>query len=399
MKHIVKRVIVLTIIITGFCSCRLSKPGGKTASLNDRLQSVLINAGKQYEFLSAQVPDSVFPKTFENGKYVFCKSGDWVSGFYPCTLMLIGSQTGNNKLYELAKQKMKWLEKEQFNTRTHDLGFMMYCSFGNALEYEALDSYKRILINSAGSLASRFSPVVGAIRSWDSKPKEDFLVIIDNMMNLELLFWATRHTGDTSYRNIAISHANTTLKYHFREDYSSFHVVNYNALTGAVKERKTHQGAFDASAWARGQAWGLYGYTVMYRETRDEKYLQAAEHIASFILSQMPENYIPAWDFNAPDANKFYKDASAAAVIAAALLELQQYSPSGAKQYIQVAENILSSLIGEQYLAGYGQNGGFLLKHSVGHLPAKSEIDVPLTYADYYFVEAVLRYLDLNNKR
>ncbi len=278
------------------------------------------------------------------------------------------------------------LEKEQYNTSTHDLGFMMYCSFGNANRLNPQAAYTNILINSARSLATRFSPVTGCIRSWDSKP-EDFIVIIDNMMNLELLFWATKATGDSSFYNIAVTHANTTLENHFRSDNSSYHVLNYDS-TGAVKQKKTAQGLHDESAWARGQAWGLYGYTATYRETKDEKYLEQAVKIAGFILSHpnLPEDKIPLWDFDAEkDA---LRDASAAAIMASALIELDTYAPD--KGYLKVAEEILTNLTSD-YTAEPGTNGQFIITHCVGHLPANSEVDVPLTYADYYFMEALMR--------
>jgi len=221
------------------------------------------------------------------------------------------------------------------------------------------------------------------------------LVIIDNMMNLELLCEATKMSGNASFYKIAVTHANTTIKNHFRPDYSSYHVVNYNAATGSVQQKKTAQGAADESAWARGQSWGLYGFTVMYRETKDKKYLEQANHIAQFNLSNpnLPADKIPYWDYNAPGIPNALRDASAGAIMASALLELCRYAePALSKQYFQAAETILRSLCSKNYIAAAGTNGGFILEHSVGSLPAKSEVDVPLTYADYYFVEAMKRY-------
>jgi len=295
---------------------------------------------------------------------------------------------------------MKVLSKEQYNTHTHDLGFMMYTSFGNANRIAPQPGYKQILLNSAKSLSTRFNPTVGCIKSWDSKPS-DFLVIIDNMMNLELLFWATRATGDSSFYKIAVTHANTTMKNHYRPDYSSYHVLNYDAQTGAVKEKKTAQGYANESAWARGQVWGLYGFTVMYRETKDKKYLEQAEHIAHFILANtnLPADKIPYWDFNDPKIPNVLRDASAGAIMASALLELCRYADKkAAATYFTTAQSILKTLSSDTYKARPGTNGGFLLKHSVGHLPGKSEVDVPLTYADYYFVEAMKRYKDFASK-
>jgi hypothetical protein len=292
------------------------------------------------------------------------------------------------------------LEREQFNKGTHDLGFMMYCSFGNARRASGTKEYDEILLNSARSLSTRFHPRVGCIKSWDNN-KWEYPVIIDNMMNLELLLWATHASGDSSFYKIAATHANTTMQHHFRPDYSSFHVVNYDTLTGAVISRVTAQGYSDSSAWARGQSWGLYGYTMMYRGTHDPRYLEQAEHIAHFILTNpnLPADKIPVWDYNAPEGQRALRDASAGAIMASALIELSRYaSPDKGRQYLDAAEKIIVSLSSANYHAIVGSNGGFILKHSVGSLPAKSEVDVPLTYADYYFVEAMLRYKALGEK-
>jgi rhamnogalacturonyl hydrolase YesR len=289
---------------------------------------------------------------------------------------------------------LKLLEKEKLNTGTHDLGFMMYCSFGNANRIAPKPEYNEILLTSARSLTTRFDAKVGCIRSWNSK-NNDFLVIIDNMMNLELLFWATRTTGDSSFYKVAVTHANTTIKNHFRPDYSSYHVINYDATTGGIKQKKTAQGAADESAWSRGQAWGLYGFTATYRETKDKRYLEQAKHIADYILSNpnLPADKIPYWDFNAPGIPNVLRDASAASIIAAALLELSEYVDNKtAKSYIGVTEAILNNLSNTTYKAAIGTNGGFIIQHGVGHFPAKTEVDTPLTYADYYFIEALIRY-------
>lgn len=372
-------------------------------------------ADEQYHYLMRTLPSHRFPQTFQRDTLKTSNSGWWCSGFYPGTLLYLYKATGDLTLKNEAEQKLIDLSKEQFNTSTHDLGFMMYCSFGNALKYDPKPIYKQILVQSAKSLATRFSPKVGVIKSWDSKPS-DYLVIIDNMMNLELLFWATHETGDSSYYKIAVKHANTTLKNHFRKDYSSYHVLNYDPETGAVKQKKTAQGYSDESAWARGQAWGLYGYTVMYRETKNPIYLKQAEHIASFILAHpnLPEDKIPYWDFDAPNIPDAPRDVSAACVMASALIELSTYSDKNdtksplvdtksspnlnSKRYLATAKTIIKNLSSSKYLAKVGTNGGFILKHSVGNMPQHSEVDVPLSYADYYFVEAMLRYKNLLDK-
>jgi hypothetical protein len=358
-----------------------------------------IDASAQYKLLMKNLPADKFPKTYfpEKKEYEFSNSSWWCSGFYPGTLFLLYKQTKDAVLYNEALRILGSLKKEQFNTGTHDLGFMMYCSFGNANLIEPKPEYKDILLNSAKSLSTRFNPTVGCIKSWNGKPDE-FLVIIDNMMNLKLLFWATAVSGDSSFYKIAVTHANTTMKNHFRADNSSYHVINYNATTGAVQQKRTAQGAADESAWARGQVWGLYGYTETYRETKDVKYLDQAIKIASFILSHpnFPADKIPYWDFNAPGIPNTLRDASAAAIMASALLELCTYvKKSDAEKYFKIAEAILMKLSSPEYKAATGTNGGFILKHSVGHFPNKTEVDVPLTYADYYFIEAITRYKNM----
>ncbi|NBB29305.1 glycoside hydrolase family 88 protein [Cellulophaga sp. BC115SP] len=357
------------------------------------------DAQKQYQFLAQHLPAGKFPKTYfpNTDRYEFSNSDWWCSGFYPGSLLYIYEQTKDQATYQEAERILKDLEKEKYNTTTHDLGFMMFCSFGNANRIAPKPAYKEILLTSAKSLATRFNPKVGCIKSWDSKP-DDFLVIIDNMMNLELLFWATEVTGDSSYYKIAVTHANTTMKHHFRPDYSSYHVINYDANTGEVKQKKTAQGFANESAWARGQAWGLYGYTVMYRVTKNPIYLEQANKIANFYLNNpnLPADKIPFWDFNAPNQPEALRDASAASVVASALLELQGYVKAPlAKTYVSSAEKMLWSLSNAPYKAAYGKNGGFLIKHCVGHIPQNTEVDVPLTYADYYFLEAMKRYQEL----
>jgi unsaturated chondroitin disaccharide hydrolase len=236
------------------------------------------------------------------------------------------------------------------------------------------------------------------IKSWDHG-KWQFPVIIDNMMNLELLFWATKISGDSSFYKIAVSHANTTLKNHFRPDNSSYHVLNYDTLTGDVIEKITAQGYANESAWARGQAWGMYGYTVAYRETKDKRYLDQAVKIADFFLKHpnLPKDKVPYWDFNAPNIPNEERDASAAAIMASGLLELSMHA--NRKDFKTSAEEILKSLSTPTYLAPTGSNHDFILMHSVGHKPAKSEIDVPIIYADYYYIEGLLRYRNMNAKK
>jgi unsaturated chondroitin disaccharide hydrolase len=260
--------------------------------------------------------------------------------------------------------------------------------------------YKDVIIESAKTLSTRFNPRVGCIRSWDHhKEQWNYPVIIDNMMNLELLFAATQLSGDSSFHKIAVAHANTTMKNHYRPDYSSYHVVDYDTTTGNVRVKQTAQGYADESAWSRGQSWGLYGFTVCYRFTRAKKYLRQAEHIASFLLNHpnLPKDLVPYWDYNAPNIPDESRDASAASIMASALYELSTYSING-KKYRTTADKIMANLDG-YYRSAAGDKKGFILLHSTGSKPANSEVDVPLIYADYYYLEALLRMKNLNERR
>ena len=335
--------------------------------------------------------EGVFPRSIDGkGRLVMSDARWWCSGFFAGTLWMLYEATNSKRMHDGAMWLTRQLEDQQYNKSTHDLGFMMFCSYGNAQRFHPTDNIKQILVNSANSLASRYSPVVGCIQSWDSWNWWQFPVIIDNMMNLELLLWAAQQTGDTRLSDIAVRHADTTMKNHFRKDYSSFHVVSYKKDSGEVEFQGTNQGASDSSAWARGQAWALYGYTVMYRYTHNEKYLLQAQHIARYLLDhpQMPKDGIPYWDFSKTD----FRDSSTAAIMASALLELANYSSQKeADEYRCMAIKQLKTLASSKYSAKPGTKHGFILLHGIGNYPAKSEIDVPLSYGDYYYIEALLR--------
>lgn len=333
----------------------------------------------------------VSPRTFENGQLKLVASNDWTSGFFPGILWFLYDFTKDQKWKAQAEIYTAKIEKEQYNTGTHDLGFMIYCSVGNGYRLTKSEHYKQVIIQAAKSLSKRFNPKTGVIRSWDhTENKWKYPVIIDNMMNLELLFEATKLSGDSSFYKIAVSHANHTMLNHFRPDYSSYHVVDYDPETGAVRQKNTAQGYSDASAWARGQAWGLYGFTMCYRETHDKKYLDQAQHIAGFIFNNphLPKDLVPYWDYDDPAIPNAPRDVSAAAIMSSALFELDSFLPS--YSYREKANTILYN-ISQNYRNQLNSDGDFLLLHSVGHKPAKSEIDVPINYADYYYLEALLR--------
>ena len=333
-------------------------------------------------------PELVCPRTSENGKLKMVKGQDWTSGFFPGELWLLYEQTKDNKWLAPAKQFTEALAEQQYFGGTHDLGFMIYCSYGNGYRLTGDTNYRKVILQAARTLSKRFNKATGVIKSWDNTNKWKYPVIIDNMMNLELLFEATRLSNDSSFYKIAVSHANTTIKNHFRDDFSSFHVIDYDPVTGAVRQKNTAQGFSDSSAWARGQAWGLYGYTMCYRETGDAAYLDQAKKIAAYILKRLPGDMIPYWDYDAPDLPNQPRDASAAAITASALYELCWLS--GEKKYKVAAGNILKQL-STRYRSPQLSGNGFILLHSTGHKPAGSEVDVPLIYADYYYLEALMR--------
>lgn len=360
-----------------------------------------------------------FPRTTsKTGALVNTDMYDWTSGFFPGNLWYL-YEYSKDSLFK--KEAERWTEKLaslQTFTQHHDLGFMMYCSYGNAYRITGNEAYKNILVQAARSLSTRFNPATGAIkswnrfRSWHGNKTYYYPVIIDNMMNLELLYFASKITGDSSFSHIATTHALTAMKNQVRKDYSHYHVVCYDSLTGKVEGRETAQGYADNSTWSRGQAWGIYGYTMVYRETHDPRFLKTATGMADFFLNNkgLPEDKIPYWDFNAlqrgytPGINSYankvstlYRDASAAAITASALLELAMYVPDKKKQYIDAAVAMLNVLSSAAYRAPLGANGHFLLMHSVGSIPHRAEIDVPLVYADYYFLEALTRYNRLLN--
>ncbi|SEL46518.1 Glycosyl Hydrolase Family 88 [Olivibacter domesticus] len=334
----------------------------------------------------------------ENDKLIAVKRSDWTSGFFPGVLWYLYAHTKDSTWEQAARKYTALIQDEQYNGKTHDMGFKIYCSVGNGYRLSSDTNYRKILIQAAKTLSTRFNPTVGCIRSWDhNSDKWDFPVIIDNMLNLELLFEATKLTGDSSFYKIAVSHANTTMKNHFRADYSTYHVIDYNPNTGAVRKRNTHQGYQDESTWSRGQAWALYGYTMCYRETGDLRYLNQADRVAKWLFNHpnMPADGVPYWDFNAPEIPNEPRDVSAATVIASALYELSTFSKEK-ELYLQRADKIINSL-SQHYLARKGENKGFILLHSTGSKPSGTEVDKPLSYADYYFLEALQRRKKLND--
>lgn len=383
--------LLVVIIIPVLISCS----GEKT--LDKVINESLSFSADQYRLMTAVMKDKQdsLPRTTKNGKLVTSDSRWWTSGFYPGSLWYLYEYSKDPEIKDAAIMMTDRVEREKYTTNNHDVGFIIGCSFGNRLRLTGDEKCKEVMITAAKSLSTRFRPNIGLIQSWGSRKGWQCPVIIDNIMNLELLMEVFKMTGDSLFYKIATSHADTTMKYHYRPDYSSFHVVSFDTISAKVEAKQTAQGYSDESAWSRGQSWGLYGYTMMYRETKLDRYLRHAEHIADFLISHpnLPEDKIPYWDYNAPDIPDAKRDASAAAIMASALTELSGYvSPEKGKQYLDVAEKQLRSLSSPAYRAEKGKNGNFILMHSTGSIPGKSEIDVPLTYADYYFIEALMRF-------
>lgn len=386
-----KKILFLSIVLMVFFSCSNTGENKNQMSLLDE-----INAQMNFFAEQTDEPGKVARSWTAEEGYWMVPLRDWTCGFPPGSMWLMYELTEEEEWKEWAARTTWKLDGVQFRTNTHDLGFMAFCSFGNGYRLTGDEKYKEVVLQASESLITRFNETVGCIRSWDHGDWQ-FPVIIDNMMNLEMLFWASKETGDPKYKDIAIRHADVTIKNHFREDMSSVHVVDYDTLTGNVLVKQTHQGLNDDSSWGRGQAWGLYGFVVMFRETGDSKYLDVAKGIADFIISNLPDDKVSYWDYNDPEIPDTYRDASAAAITASALFELATYDVAANTMYLDTANDILESLNSEKYRAKVGENGGFLLMHSVGNMPKDSEVDVPINYADYYYLEALKRQGKIKN--
>ena len=376
----------------------------KEETMEELTERVFKRAAVQMEYLDTVLDsvavskpgNAVYPRSIRpDGTFWESNYKWWCSGFYPGTLWYVYEYTGNETFKELALKYQSGLEPLRYRTDDHDVGFQLMCSYGNCLRLTGDQECVPVLIDGANSLSTRFDQEVGCTRSW-SFGKWSFPVIIDNMMNMELLLKSTELGGDDSLKNIAIAHARTTMKNHFRDDNSCFHLVDYDPETGAVVGKQTVQGYADNSAWARGQAWAIYAYPMIYRFTKDQEMLDHAVAIAEYLLPRVPDDGIPYWDYDAPDIPDDVRDASSAAIMACGLIELSTYvDAEKSARYLAMAEKSLRTLASDEYLAAEGENYGFLLKHSTGNKNRDQEVDVPLTYADYYFLEALMRWQKL----
>lgn len=361
------------------------------------VRSIKIIEAHAHNALYRVLKEGKLPRSEERGLQ---PASDWTSGFYPGILWYLYEYTRDPYWRVNAEAVTQLLEKEQYNENDHDIGFRIGCSYGKGYEFTGKKGYEKVIVQAAQSLSTRFNEKIGIIQSWNANPQRDWKcpVIIDNMMNLELLYMGAKLSGNKEFERIALKHAETTMKYHFRADYSCPHVVDYDPQSGKMRRMDFNNGYSDPqkAAWSRGQAWALYGYTYMYRVTQNKKFLEHAEHVATYILDNpnMPDDLVPYWDYNSPKIPT-KRDASAAAINAAALLELSTYPVKQGKRYFKAAERTLQSLSSDQYLAKPGHNGDFALMHATGNFMRGSELDNTLVYADYYFIEALLRYLKL----
>ena len=401
MNKILNIYILLTLLVIGFSPITVNAQALANDNAPAWVHTAFRNIDAQAKLMLKEVKKTgLTPRSVERG---LRPSKDWTSGFYPGILWYLYEYSGKEKWQKAAAEVTSYLEKEQYSNRDHDIGFRIYCSYGNGYLLTGEKQYKDAVVNAAKALSTRFNEKTQTIMSWNPTEERDwkYPVIIDNMMNLELMFEATRFSGDKSFTDIAIKHAQQTMKFHYRADYSCPHVVDYDSETGAFRRMDYNNGFSDpkTAAWSRGQSWGLYGFTLMYRETGDKQYLAFADNIANYLINHpnLPEDMVPYWDYNAPKIPTM-RDASAAAIMASALLELSTYSENK-ELYLSTAKKVLSSLASEQYMAKPGENGYYVIKHATGNYLNGSEVDGTLIYADYYFAEALLRYIKLINDK
>jgi len=370
----------------------------RSASLDAFTDSVLARvAGQLRRAANALDPAAGYPRaTKPDGNWEQRPANQWTSGFFAGTLWYMYQNTHAPEWRQLAERWTIGLEANKRITTTHDLGFMIFNSFGHGYLLTNDPHYRDVVMEAARSLATRYNPAVGAIKSWDLENATDarrgwkYPVIIDNLMNLELLFWAGSHGGDSAWARIAERHALTSARAHVRADGSTAHVALFDPTTGALERTTTWQGYADTSAWARGQAWAIHGLSAAYGRTRQPDLLRAAQRAADWFTLHLPADGVPYWDFRHPDIPNTERDASAAAIAASGLYDLARRSDApSAERYRAAADRLLESLT-SRYLAP-PTSAGAILAHSTGGRPQHTEIDVGLVYADYYFVEALLR--------
>ena len=393
-----KKIVVGLAVVLGFCTCA-HQPSG-TLDVNKALDYCAKQTQRTLTELKTDsgIDYTMMPRNImADEQHWNCRKAtkeEWCAGFWPGVLWYDYEYTKDKQVLEEAENfthSLKFLS--HIPAYDHDLGFLVFCSYGNGYRLTKNPAYKQVILDTADTLATLFNPIVGTILSWprEVEPRNwPHNTIMDNMINQEMLFWAAKNGGNPYLYDIAVSHADKTMKSQFRPDYTSYHVAVYDTITGNLIKGVTHQGYADSTMWARGQAWAIYGYTVVYRETKDPKYLDFVQKVTDVYLDRLPEDKVPYWDFDDPSIPDAPRDASAGAVVASALLELSTYLPNGTgKRYKDAAIEMLTSLSSDSYQSGESKPS-FLL-HSVGHWPNHSEIDASIIYADYYYIEALLR--------
>jgi rhamnogalacturonyl hydrolase YesR len=353
---------------------------------------------KYQDFIQKHSDTTLFPRSYENDRPNLVSAEDWTSGFFPGILWYLYEYTGEDDLLNHARSWTNSLKEQSYNTSTYDIGFIINSSYGQGYRLTKEESYKEVLNTAAKSLASRYNDNIGCIKSLDGLRGYNFPVLIDNMVNLEVLFKSWQWYNNEEFYRIANEHALKTMEMQFRPDFSSFQVVDYDLDSWQPDFRGSFQGYADSSSWARGQAWGLYGFVMAFRETKDRVYLDQSVRIASYILgnANFPADCIPYWDFQAPDIPAAQRDASTAAILASAFIDLSTFQELQEREkYLMVAENIIKSLTSQGYIANRTENENFVLKHCIGNMRLNIEVDKPVIYADYYFLEALMKYKNL----
>jgi rhamnogalacturonyl hydrolase YesR len=402
MKNFISFLILSLAIFLTFCKSK-DKDNSLEGSSKFNMSSVIEKSVSQYTNLvrvSKEAND--IPRTLEKDGSIrwisFAKKKevlDWTAGYFPGTLWYLYELTGDsiwmNEAIHFQKLNIDDLQRDYM-----DVGFIANNSFGHGYRITGNDTFKEQIIKAADVVYNRFDPRVGFLLAWDADKGWQgtrgwqYPVIVDNMANMEILFIASELTGNPKYKEAATTHANRTMQVHYRDNMSAYHVVDLDSVTGEIRSKQTAQGYAPESRWARGQAWGLYGFTATYKHTKDSVYLIQAQKIADYIWNnaKVKDGCIPYWDYDAPNIPNEPVDASAAAITASALIELGAYL---GEEYFNRGKKIVETLASDEYLAQIGTNGNFLIKHCVGSIPHKSEIDVPVIYADYYFLEALLK--------
>lgn len=335
---------------------------------------------------------TAFPVGTKFERWVYSQNGGWVGGFWPGTLWMAWLHSGDDEFRTRARESAQKLAPRQDDTGTHDLGFLFYPSWVTAWRLTGDEAWRTGALRAADSLIQRYNPRGRFIRAWGAlnDQKNAGRVIIDTMMNLDLLAFATRQTGDSTYLDIAVEHTKTAQRVFPRPDGSTPHVYDFDPDSGAPLGPNTVQGYSPASCWSRGQAWGLYGFTTMYRRTANPEFLATARRLADFAVAALTPDHVPVWDYRAPQQPHDIKDASAGAIMACGLLDLS--AATGRLAYREVALRLLTAL-SETCLTRKSTRAEAVVARCTRHRPAEDGIEVSLPYADYYLLEGILRVL------